>query len=150
MGEWRYSSTIFNLSTGWRWVFSLMPLPLYPWEDSPGTHSVGGWVGWSVSWVSCCWTLPAQSSLVQSPTGLMTIFYCLSTLGVVQLSTLLGRPQSQSGCYGEKTNLNPARNWALAIQPIARYYVLVTSHVLVTRHGVWISNWIYWSLINHN
>jgi hypothetical protein len=23
-------------------------------------------------------------------------------------------------------------------------------HVLVTRHGVWIGNWIYWKLINYN
>jgi hypothetical protein len=30
MGEWRYSFTILNLSTRWRWVVSCMSLPLYP------------------------------------------------------------------------------------------------------------------------
>jgi hypothetical protein len=28
--EWRYSSTVLNLVSGWRWVVSLMPRPLYP------------------------------------------------------------------------------------------------------------------------
>jgi hypothetical protein len=38
--------------------------------------------------VNCCWSLPAQSHLVPilSPAGLMTIFYCLTTLGVMQLT----------------------------------------------------------------
>jgi hypothetical protein len=30
MGEWRYSSTIIDLSIRWRWVFSFTPRPLYP------------------------------------------------------------------------------------------------------------------------
>jgi hypothetical protein len=29
-GEWRYSSTILDLGTRWRWVASFMPRPLYP------------------------------------------------------------------------------------------------------------------------
>jgi hypothetical protein len=29
MGEWRYDSTIFNLSTRWRWIISFMALPIY-------------------------------------------------------------------------------------------------------------------------
>jgi hypothetical protein len=45
MGKWRYSSTILDLGTRWRWVFSFTPLPLYPWGKSPGTHWIGGWVG---------------------------------------------------------------------------------------------------------
>jgi hypothetical protein len=32
-----------------------------------------------------CWPSPAQLFLVPSPAGLMTIFYCLTSLGVVQL-----------------------------------------------------------------
>jgi hypothetical protein len=30
MREWRYSSTILNLGTRWRWVVSFKPLQLYP------------------------------------------------------------------------------------------------------------------------
>jgi hypothetical protein len=32
---WRYSSTILNLGTRWRWVLSFTPRPLYPWVKSP-------------------------------------------------------------------------------------------------------------------
>jgi hypothetical protein len=39
-----------------------------------------GWLpfGWLLN---CCWHSPAQWFLVPSPTGLMTIFYCLTALG---------------------------------------------------------------------
>jgi hypothetical protein len=37
----------------------------------------------SVCLVNCCWPSPGQSFLVPSPAGLMTIFYCLTALGVV-------------------------------------------------------------------
>jgi hypothetical protein len=33
-GDWRYSSTILHLSTGWRWMDSFMPWPLYLWGKS--------------------------------------------------------------------------------------------------------------------
>jgi hypothetical protein len=33
--EWRYSSTILDLSTRWRQVVSFMHLPFYPWGKSP-------------------------------------------------------------------------------------------------------------------
>jgi hypothetical protein len=39
--------------------------------------------------VNCCWSSPAQSFLVPSPAGLMTIFYSLTTLGDVQLHFLI-------------------------------------------------------------
>jgi hypothetical protein len=29
MGEWRYTSTILDLSTRWKFVVSFLPLPLY-------------------------------------------------------------------------------------------------------------------------
>jgi hypothetical protein len=45
MGEWRYSSTILDLSTRCRGVVSFMPRPLYPGEKAPSTHFIGGWVG---------------------------------------------------------------------------------------------------------
>jgi hypothetical protein len=35
--------------------------------------------------VNCCWSSPPRSFLVPSPAGLMTIFYCPTTRGVVQL-----------------------------------------------------------------
>jgi hypothetical protein len=34
MAEWRYSSTILNLSARWRWVVSFTFLPLYLWGNS--------------------------------------------------------------------------------------------------------------------
>jgi hypothetical protein len=35
IGEWRYSSTVLDLSTRWRWVVSFMHHLLYPWGKSP-------------------------------------------------------------------------------------------------------------------
>jgi hypothetical protein len=35
MGEWKYSSTILDLGTRWRWVVSLSPRPLYPLINRP-------------------------------------------------------------------------------------------------------------------
>jgi hypothetical protein len=45
MGLWRYSSTICNLGSWWRWVVIFMSLLLYPWETATGTHCIGGWMG---------------------------------------------------------------------------------------------------------
>jgi hypothetical protein len=45
VGEWRYSSTILDLGTRWRYVVSFTPRPLYPREITPGTHWTEGWVG---------------------------------------------------------------------------------------------------------
>jgi hypothetical protein len=48
MGEWRYSSTVLDIGTRWRWVVSFTPRPLYPRGNPPppflGTHWIGGWV----------------------------------------------------------------------------------------------------------
>jgi hypothetical protein len=38
----------------------------------------------SVRPIDCCWSSSAQSYLVQSPSGLVTIFHCFTTLGIVQ------------------------------------------------------------------
>jgi hypothetical protein len=35
MGEWRYSSTILDHGTRWRWVISFTPRLLYPWGKRP-------------------------------------------------------------------------------------------------------------------
>jgi hypothetical protein len=43
---------------------------------------------WSVDQVNCCWPSPAPSFLIQGPAGLTTIFFCLTTLGVVQPPSL--------------------------------------------------------------
>jgi hypothetical protein len=81
-----------------------MPLPLWPRGNSPrypldrrldGPQSrSGGDVEQNKRFweelicllylVNCCWPSPSQSFLVPSPAGLMTIFYCLRPLGVVQ------------------------------------------------------------------
>jgi hypothetical protein len=45
VGEWRYSTTILDLSTGWRWVFIFMPWLLYPWRKSP-QYSFDRRLGW--------------------------------------------------------------------------------------------------------
>jgi hypothetical protein len=45
MREWRYSSTILDLGTSWRWAISFTPQPLYLRERVHGTHWIGGWVG---------------------------------------------------------------------------------------------------------
>jgi hypothetical protein len=50
---------------------SLWPTPT---SDCLSTH-------WLVCLVNCRWLSPGQSFLVPSPAGLMTIFYCLTTLG---------------------------------------------------------------------
>jgi hypothetical protein len=44
-GEWRYSFTILDLGTRWRWVVSFSPGNFTPREGAPGTHWKGGWVG---------------------------------------------------------------------------------------------------------
>jgi hypothetical protein len=51
----------------------------------PGKHSLAS------GWVICCWPLPAQSLLVLSPAGVITIFYCLPTLGVADWLWILLR-----------------------------------------------------------
>jgi hypothetical protein len=71
----RYSSTILELCTWWRWVVRFVPRPLCPWERAPGTHWIGGCMG---PWVCLdaveeiiCWScresnprLPARSPSV--------------------------------------------------------------------------------------
>jgi hypothetical protein len=48
-GGGRYSSTILDLSTRWRWGVSCISWPLYPRKIAPSTHCTGGWVGLSQS-----------------------------------------------------------------------------------------------------
>jgi hypothetical protein len=45
MKEWRYSCTIFDLGTRWRWVVSFAPWSLFPREIVSSTHWIGDWVG---------------------------------------------------------------------------------------------------------
>jgi hypothetical protein len=50
--------------------------------------------------INCCWSSPAQSLLVPSPAGLMTIFYCLTTPTAPWLSLYsLGTDHSQQFYY---------------------------------------------------
>jgi hypothetical protein len=44
MGEWRCSSAIITLDTGWKWVVIFTPLPLCPRWKSPSSNK-GGWLG---------------------------------------------------------------------------------------------------------
>jgi hypothetical protein len=52
IGEWRYSSTIPDLGTRWRWVVSVMPRPLYPWGKSP-LYPLDRRLGGPQSWSGC-------------------------------------------------------------------------------------------------
>jgi hypothetical protein len=47
MGEWRYSSTILDLGTRWRWVVSFMPQPLSVGEIAPQYPLDRGPQNWS-------------------------------------------------------------------------------------------------------
>jgi hypothetical protein len=63
MGEWKYSSIIFDLGTRWRWVVNFTPQSLYPGEIVPGTHWIsarGSEVGWGTM-------LQAERSPVRVP-----------------------------------------------------------------------------------
>jgi hypothetical protein len=40
MGEWRYSSTILDLGSRWRWVVSFTLR-----TRAPGNHWIGNWMG---------------------------------------------------------------------------------------------------------
>jgi hypothetical protein len=44
MGEWRYSSTVLDIDTRWRWSAS-RPGRFTPGEIAPSEHLIGGWVG---------------------------------------------------------------------------------------------------------
>jgi hypothetical protein len=45
MGDWRYSPTILDLGTRWKWVVHFKPQTLYHRGRVPGTHWIGGSVG---------------------------------------------------------------------------------------------------------
>jgi hypothetical protein len=45
IGEWRYSCTMLDLDTSWRWVVSLKPLPLYLQRKRPQYPLSRSWVG---------------------------------------------------------------------------------------------------------
>jgi hypothetical protein len=45
--EWRYSSTILDLGTRWKWVVSFTPRPLYPLGKDPGWAPEPVWTLWN-------------------------------------------------------------------------------------------------------
>jgi hypothetical protein len=53
MGEWRYSSTILDLCTTWRWVINFTPPLLYHREKSP-LYPLGKRLGEPQSRSECC------------------------------------------------------------------------------------------------
>jgi hypothetical protein len=84
-GKWRYSSTILDLGTSWRWVVSFTPLPLYPRGKSPlytldmrlrGPHSRSGRRG---------------EEKILDPTGTRTPIPRSSSLWPVAIPTALSR-----------------------------------------------------------
>jgi hypothetical protein len=53
MREWRYSSTILDISTRWRWVIILTLRPLYSRGITAGTYCIGGWCAPQSFWTLC-------------------------------------------------------------------------------------------------
>jgi hypothetical protein len=51
-GEWRYSSTILDLSTRWRQVVSFMHLPFYPWGKN-SQYPLDWMLGEPKNWSGC-------------------------------------------------------------------------------------------------
>jgi hypothetical protein len=68
MLDWKDSSTILDVSAGWRWVISFTPLDALSFgKDPSSTHWIGGWLGlqsWSGQWGAPArnWTLGVQST----------------------------------------------------------------------------------------
>jgi hypothetical protein len=52
--EWRYSSTILDLGTRWRWEAILTPLPIYPPGKDPPVP-IGQEAGWVPEPVWALW-----------------------------------------------------------------------------------------------
>jgi hypothetical protein len=44
IAEWRYSSTILNLGTRWKWMFIFTPCHFTPGDTLQGTHWIRDWV----------------------------------------------------------------------------------------------------------
>jgi hypothetical protein len=74
--DWRFTANQFILATSplrlttSNFIFQLNTCGYSPYVKSSLTR------GWSVVY-NCWWSSPAQSFSGESPTGLMTIFYCL-------------------------------------------------------------------------
>jgi hypothetical protein len=93
IGGWRYSSTILDLSTRWRWVVSFTPLPLYPRGNSPRyplDRRVGGRkVIWTREKIHC----PCRKSNPNRPAHELCQLQILSGRNFVSLTYSLGRSQ---------------------------------------------------------
>jgi hypothetical protein len=105
MWGWRYISTILELGTRWRWLFSSL-------ETHDAVILFSNWIFavivlmqhplWrevgSVLY-NCCWSSPKQSFSGQSPAGPMTIFYCLrfETSSTCRVRSPYLDPQEQTG-----------------------------------------------------
>jgi hypothetical protein len=90
--------------------------------------------------VNCCWPSPAQPFLVPSSAGLMTIFFCLTTPGVMQLYLgdpgcgFLGRHTAAFSMHGnlatgdstKQTGLNETQQCSRGMAMYRMYYEGVT------------------------
>jgi hypothetical protein len=88
MGEWRYSSTILYLGTGFRRVVSVTPLSFYPRGKSPW-YPLDRRLGGPQSWTGHCWVKkktylspesnPGRSTMTTEPcSSQCTLFWVLS------------------------------------------------------------------------
>jgi hypothetical protein len=97
MGEWRYTSTILDLDTRWRWVVSFTHLPLYSRGKSP-RYPLARRLGWCQSRSGRCGegknlAMMYGSAHCHMPawfnSALSNVFICI--LGRIWLMTVEGR-----------------------------------------------------------
>jgi hypothetical protein len=62
------NSSVGSLAVAWYWLLTMQLKTAANCQLQPQTY----WLDWRLN---CCWPSPAQSFLVLSPMGLMTIFY---------------------------------------------------------------------------
>jgi hypothetical protein len=96
MGEWRYSSTILDLGTRWRWVvrsrpgrFTFRKEPRYPLD-----RSLGG----SQSWFGRCWVQKRPCSCQKSNLGLLASSPLLYRLSYTYSCSLVSMEQMRNTC----------------------------------------------------
>jgi hypothetical protein len=136
VGELRYSSTILNLVTRWRWVIGFMPLPLYSWERDPGAHWIGGWVGHRVGLdteekakISC----PFQVSSFGPP------LYQLSSCFEMPLFWSMAVPQCLKSCATEICSITAILTNTVTL--ITKYYNIRWRMVHFSRMTFPAENW---------
>jgi hypothetical protein len=114
MGEWKYSSTIFGVGTGWRWVVTVSyPDRFATWERAVSTL-----------WIGCCvdsgldaaeyrkFSYLCQESDCDRPTH-SPLLYRLSYLGVRTSSSSSSSSSNNDIVFSAGTDWRLLTNWSL-------------------------------------